>query len=90
MQAYKNEPTIASWNLINEPRCDKSDCAAAMQAWIAKMAPFLKQQDPNHLVTVGALLVLGSFSWAPLSSVCVWAAGRRVMIAIGPSIGSRE
>ncbi|KAK9792495.1 hypothetical protein WJX73_008718 [Symbiochloris irregularis] len=51
--AYKNEPTIASWNLINEPRCANSDCAAAMQAWIAKMAPFLKQQDPNHLVTVG-------------------------------------
>lgn len=52
-QAYKNEPTILSWNLINEPRCDNSPCATEMQAWISTQAEYLKSVDSNHLVTVG-------------------------------------
>ena len=53
MQAYKNNPTIMSWNLINEPRCDKPNCAGLVQAWIEKQAAYVKSVDPNHLVTVG-------------------------------------
>ena len=53
MQAYKNDPTIMSWNLINEPRCDKPNCSGLVQAWIEKQAAYVKSVDPNHLVTVG-------------------------------------
>ena len=53
MQAYKNDPTIFSWNLINEPRCDRANCSGAVQAWIEKQSAYLKSVDPNHLVTVG-------------------------------------
>ena len=53
MQAYKNDPTIMSWNLINEPRCDKPNCAGLVQSWIEKQSAYLKTVDPNHLVTVG-------------------------------------
>ena len=54
VQAYKDDPTIVSWNLINEPRCDNGGaCGSDMQAWIAKMALYLRSVDPNHLITVG-------------------------------------
>jgi mannan endo-1,4-beta-mannosidase len=53
-QAYMNDPTILSWNLINEPRCDAIGCNVNILSWIEEMAPYLKAQDPNHLVTVGA------------------------------------
>ena len=53
-QVYGSDPTIASWNLINEPRCAALGCNAEIQSWIATMAPYLKTLDPNHLVTVGA------------------------------------
>ncbi|KAL4429995.1 hypothetical protein ABPG77_004365 [Micractinium sp. CCAP 211/92] len=63
-RTYRDDPTIFSWNLMNEPRyflngtddpCaqDPTSCAAKLQNWIAEMSAFLKQEDPNHLVTVG-------------------------------------
>lgn len=50
-RVYRDDPTIMSWNLINEPRC--KDCSTALQAWIDEMAPYVKSLDPNHLLTVG-------------------------------------
>lgn len=50
---YKDDPTIMAWNLINEPRCE-SPAGCGMQEWVAEMAPYMKQVDPNHLVTIGA------------------------------------
>ena len=41
-------PPGAAWDLINEPRCYK--CGAAIQQWVAEMAPYAKSLDPNHLV----------------------------------------
>jgi hypothetical protein len=37
-RTYKNDPTILSWNLINEPRCEtwmpeNSNCPADVQTW---------------------------------------------------------
>ena len=53
LQVYSADPTILSWNLINEPRCKAIGCNKDIQAWIEEMAPYLKALDPNHLVTVG-------------------------------------
>uniref|UniRef100_A0A1D2A9E3 mannan endo-1,4-beta-mannosidase n=1 Tax=Auxenochlorella protothecoides TaxID=3075 RepID=A0A1D2A9E3_AUXPR len=49
---YSEDPTIFAWNLINEPRC--TGCpAGTIAAWVKEMAAFVKQADPNHLLTVG-------------------------------------
>eukprot|EP00210_Caulerpa_lentillifera_P007506 g7172.t1 len=54
---YKNDPTILAWDLINEPRCETwavANCAQMLQEWIDEMSSYLKTQDSNHLVTIGA------------------------------------
>ena len=49
---YKDDPTIFSWELINEPRCQ--GCPSfVLQTWITSMASYVKAVDKNHLVTVG-------------------------------------
>lgn len=68
MQAYKNDATILSWNLINEPRCDAIGCNTDMLAWIQEMAPYLKSLDSNHLVTVGELAQCVKQQTCPTSS----------------------
>ena len=49
--AYRDDPTIFAWELINEPRC--RGCGARLQAWIEEMAQYVKRLDPNHLLTTG-------------------------------------
>lgn len=44
---YREDPTIFSWELANEPR-------RAPNAWIDDTAAYIKSLDPNHLVTTGA------------------------------------
>ena len=54
---YKDDPTIFAWNLINEPRCESwvvEDCETSLQDWIQEMAKYVKELDPNHLLTVGS------------------------------------
>jgi mannan endo-1,4-beta-mannosidase len=51
-RAYRDDPTIMSWELANEPR--GVDRPAAMRAFIADAARRLKRLDPNHLVTTGS------------------------------------
>jgi len=58
-KVYKNDPTILAWNLVNEPRCEtwldaNSGCVDAMDTWFADMADYVRQVDPNHLVTTGS------------------------------------
>ena len=48
---YRDDGTIAAWNLINEPRC--RGCGDALQRWIDEMAAFVKSIDPNHMLTIG-------------------------------------
>lgn len=49
---YRDEPAIMAWELANEPRgVDKPD---AMRTWIDDIARFIKEHDPNHLVTTGS------------------------------------
>ncbi|KAK2079251.1 hypothetical protein QBZ16_002942 [Prototheca wickerhamii] len=60
---YMDDPTIFSWNLMNEPRffpnntvCQENVqlCTDAMQEWIETTSQFIKTVDPNHLVAIGS------------------------------------
>lgn len=58
---YKDDPTVFSWELGNEPRCTNSwefDNASACKAsmithWVDQMSTYIKSIDPNHLIAVG-------------------------------------
>ncbi len=49
---YKDDPTIMSWQLCNEPRGMKN--VANYLKWIDESAEFIKHLDANHLVSVGS------------------------------------
>jgi mannan endo-1,4-beta-mannosidase len=49
--AYKDDPTIMTWELANEPRGIGN--AAQFNLWIDSTAAFIKASDANHLVTTG-------------------------------------
>ncbi|KIZ00565.1 Mannan endo-1,4-beta-mannosidase 1 [Monoraphidium neglectum] len=51
--AYRDDPTIFAWDLVNEPRNDGDDTCAALTSWIDAAAAHVKSLDPNHPVTVG-------------------------------------
>ena len=56
---YRDDPTIMSWQLANEPRPGGSDAAIARHlpaylAWIAGTARLIKSLDPNHMVSTGS------------------------------------
>jgi mannan endo-1,4-beta-mannosidase len=58
---YKDDPTIMTWELGNEPRCKGSggypqspDCTTeTITAWAGEMSAYLKSIDRRHLVSVG-------------------------------------
>jgi mannan endo-1,4-beta-mannosidase len=50
---YKDDPTIMSWELANEPRPMRSTANEAYVQWIQEVAAFIKSKDRNHLVTLG-------------------------------------
>ncbi|KAE8793985.1 Mannan endo-1,4-beta-mannosidase 4 [Hordeum vulgare] len=51
--AYRDDPAIFGWELMNEPRCGAEPTGAMVQAWVEEMAPYLKTIDAAHLVTAG-------------------------------------
>lgn len=51
--AYKDDPTIFAWELMNEPRCQSDPSGRSIQAWITEMAAFVKSIDSNHLLEAG-------------------------------------
>lgn len=51
--AYKDDPTIMAWELINEPRCQVDYSGKTINGWIQEMASYVKSIDNNHLLTVG-------------------------------------
>jgi mannan endo-1,4-beta-mannosidase len=58
---YRDDPTIAMWELGNEPRCGGAGVYPASDActtqtlteWADVMSTHIKSLDPNHLVSVG-------------------------------------
>jgi mannan endo-1,4-beta-mannosidase len=57
---YKNDPTIMSWELANEPRPMRPEANRAYFSWIRSTAALIKQADPNHLLCVGHEGVVGT------------------------------
>jgi len=51
-RSYREDPTIMSWQLCNEPR--GIDKAELMNRWIDQTAALIKSIDNNHLVSTGA------------------------------------
>lgn len=52
--AYKNDPTIMSWELANEPRPMRPEANEAYKSWILSAANLIRSIDKNHLITIGA------------------------------------
>ena len=51
-RTYKDDPTIAAFNLMNEPRC--RGCGDALQSWIDDMSATFNELDSgHHMLTVG-------------------------------------
>ncbi|KAL2252478.1 UNVERIFIED_CONTAM: putative mannan endo-1,4-beta-mannosidase 9 [Sesamum indicum] len=51
--AYKDDPTIFAWELMNEPRCQSDLSGKPIQDWVAEMSSYLKSMDKNHLLEIG-------------------------------------
>lgn len=43
--AYKDDPTIFAWELMNEPRCLSDPSGDTLHAWIEEMAVYVKSID---------------------------------------------
>ncbi|VVA89711.1 unnamed protein product [Arabis nemorensis] len=52
-RSYKDDPTIFSWELINEPRCYASNGSTILQNWVKEMATYVKSIDSDHLLEIG-------------------------------------
>ena len=52
--AYRDDPTIFAWELINEPRVQGDASGDVLQAWIEDVAAHAKSLDRKHLLTVGS------------------------------------
>ncbi len=67
---YKNDPTIMSWQLANEPRPGQGEEGrknfAAFSRWIDETAQYIKSIDTNHLVSTGNEGLKGSMESAGL------------------------
>ena len=58
---YKDDPTIMTWELGNEPRCLSAGAYArsdncttgTLTSWADQMSTYVKSLDRNHLVSVG-------------------------------------
>jgi hypothetical protein len=54
---YANEPTIAFWQLVNEPDAEGKECGAPaaqiLRAFADEMVSVIKARDPHHLVDLG-------------------------------------
>lgn len=51
--AYKDDPTIFAWELMNEPRCPSDSSGKSLQDWVSEMAAHVKSIDSNHMLEVG-------------------------------------
>ena len=52
--AYKDDPVIFGFDLMNEPRVPADPSGATLGAWLQEMAAYFKSIDSNHLLTTGA------------------------------------
>jgi mannan endo-1,4-beta-mannosidase len=56
-RTYRDDPTIMTWELANEPRPgtdDSNNSIPIFTKWVDETARFIHNQDPNHLVCTGS------------------------------------
>ncbi|GAY59942.1 hypothetical protein CUMW_198320 [Citrus unshiu] len=51
--AYKDDPTIMAWELINEARCQADYSGKTLNNWVQEMASYVKSIDNKHLLEIG-------------------------------------
>ncbi|KZV37339.1 mannan endo-1,4-beta-mannosidase 5-like [Dorcoceras hygrometricum] len=51
--AYRDDPIIMAWELMNEPRCQADYSGKTINFWVQEMASFIKSLDRKHLVEIG-------------------------------------
>ncbi len=56
--AYKNDPVIFAWELMNEPRYQGVSAAedvngTTLRAWVDNVGAYIKSIDPNHMLGTG-------------------------------------
>lgn len=56
---YKEQKSIMSWQICNEPRPFAKDNFDSFYDWVTKTAKLIKSIDPNHLVSVGSEGIYG-------------------------------
>jgi mannan endo-1,4-beta-mannosidase len=50
---YKEDPTIMTWELANEPRAFSDSNKILLLNWVDETSAYIKSLDANHLVTTG-------------------------------------
>ncbi len=50
---YSEDPAVMAWEIANEPRPMKASAVDSYKKFISNTAAYIKQLDPNHLVTTG-------------------------------------
>lgn len=50
---YMDDPTIMTWELANEPRCQSDTSGDTLYNWVKEMSSYIKSIDAYHLVAVG-------------------------------------
>lgn len=51
--AYRDDPTIMTWELANEPRCQSDPTGATLLAWADEMSAHIRSLDDHHLIALG-------------------------------------
>ena len=51
---YKDDPTIMSWQIGNEPRAFSKEALPAFEKWLSEASALIRSLDPNHLISVGS------------------------------------
>jgi mannan endo-1,4-beta-mannosidase len=64
--AYRDDPTIFGWELMNEPNVRPDRLRGA---WIAEMSAYVKSLDKNHLVSSGHANVFNRLSDLSIASI---------------------
>lgn len=59
---YKNDPTIMTWEIANEPRPMRPAAIEGYKKFILQTAAYIKALDKNHLITTGSEGYIGSES----------------------------
>ena len=53
---YREDPSIFSWQIANEPRCfsPEDSVRTVFAEWLCETASLIKSLDPNHMVSTGS------------------------------------